>query len=80
MKKTLSKLIKSKDKFISCVGDMEAKLSSVIDFDFSIQNLAGDGLVILNNDDANVARLSSCLDFIEKNGRLTVEYHKKISI
>ncbi|WP_163398172.1 hypothetical protein [Flavobacterium fluviatile] len=55
----------------SAKGTLEAFLSDYIDFDFCVQDMAGDGFTILDYDNSKVASVESCFEIIFKNGKLT---------
>lgn len=76
-KSVFTKLSKELDKnfslFDSARGNIEVFLSDYIDFDFCIQNMAGDGFTILDYDNSKVAGLDHCFEIILKKGKLTKE-------
>lgn len=55
----------------SAKGNLEAFLSNYIDFDFCVQDMAGDGFTILDYDNSKVASVEDCFEIILKNGKLT---------
>lgn len=57
----------------SAKGSLEAFLSDYIDFDFCVQDMAGDGFTILDYDNNKIASVESCFKIILKNGKLTQE-------
>lgn len=76
-KSVFTKLSKELNKnfslFDSARGNIEAFLSDYIDFDFCVQNMAGDGFAILDYDNSKVAGLDHCFEIILKKGKLTKE-------
>jgi len=82
-KSVFNKLYKALDKNFSLYdlarGNVEAFLSDYVDFDFCVQNMAGDGFVILDYDNSKVAGLDHCFEIILKKGKLTKEDLAKVS-
>jgi len=76
-KSVFNKLYKALDKnfslYDSARGNIEAFLSDYVDFDFCVQNMAGDGFAILDYDNSKVAGLDHCFEIILKKGKLTKE-------
>lgn len=69
-KSVFNKLSKELDKNFSLYDSarkkVEAFLSDYIDFDFCVQNMAGDGFAILDYDNNKVAGLEHCFKIIFK--------------
>ena len=78
--KLLKTLNKNHSKYEGSKGAIEAFLINHIDFDFSIENLAGDGFCILDYDNSRLAPLEDCFGIIKKEGKLTQDNIKSISI
>jgi hypothetical protein len=82
-KSVFNRLHKALDKkfsiYDSARGNIVAFLSDYVDFDFCVQNMAGDGFVILDYDNIKVAGLDHCFEIILKKGKLTKENLATIS-
>jgi hypothetical protein len=60
-------------KYISSKGSLEAYLSDFIDFDFSINDMPGDGFVVLDYQNDKVASVESCFKIILEKGKINQE-------
>jgi len=70
--KKLSKdLYKKFSIYDSARVSIEAFFSDYIEFDFCVQEMAGDGFAILDYDNSKVAGLDDCFGIILKKGKLT---------
>lgn len=70
-KSKLNKVNKSYGEYIKAKGNLERLLSQYIDFDFSIEDMPGDGFVVLDAENASVAKVEDCFNHIVNNGTLT---------
>lgn len=61
---------KSWSKYLSTKGSLEAYLSDFIDFDFSINEIPGDGFVVLDYQNDKVASVESCFKIILEKGKI----------
>jgi len=55
-------------KYLSAKGSLEAYLSDFIDFDFSINDITGDGFVVLDYQNDKVVSVESCFKMILEKG------------
>ena len=60
-------------KYIYAKGSLEAYLSDSIDFDFSINDMPGDGFVVLDSQNDKVASVESCFKIILEKGKINQE-------
>ena len=76
-KSAFSKLLKKLEigfsKYETALGAMEKLFSEYVEFDFSIRDIGGDGFVLLDSENAKVANIKTCLEIINKKGKLTQE-------
>lgn len=76
-KSAFSKLLKKLEfgfsKYETALGAMENLFSEYVEFDFSIRDIGGDGFVLLDSENAKVANIKTCLEIINKKGKLTQE-------
>ena len=61
---------KNWSKYLSAKGSLEAYLSDFIDFDFSINDMPGDGFVVLDYQNDKVASVESCFKIILEKGKI----------
>jgi len=80
MEAEYNSLIKAAGKYACAIGTMEAVLADKIEFEFSIDDIPGDGFCILNIESARVAPLIYCMDIIKEKKVLTVDSHGDICI
>jgi hypothetical protein len=66
-------------KYLSAKGSLEAYLSDFIDFDFSINDMPGDGFVVLDYQNDKVASVESCFKIILEKGKINQEYFATLS-
>jgi hypothetical protein len=79
MKVTYNKLVKSHNKYITAISEMESNLSDKLEFDnYTIFYQQSDGLVI--EWEANNAPLDLCLEVISKKGFLSMEDYLNLTI
>jgi hypothetical protein len=82
-KSVFNRLYKSLNKnfslYDSARGNIQDFLSDYVDFDFCVQNMAGDGFAILDYDSSKVAGLDHCFNIILKKGKLTKEDLARVS-
>lgn len=76
----LRKLDKAHAKYEGVIGDLEGKISALVEFDFSIFYQPSDGFVMLHNEDAHNAPLGVCLNIIERKGKLSYEDYMGLRI
>jgi len=80
MRKILKALMKKESEFHSCVEEMERKIQNRCDFNCGIENPPGDGFCVINIDTSNLAPIITCIETIERDGRLTESEHRAICI
>lgn len=66
-------------KYLSSKGNLEAYLSDFIDFDFSINDMPGDGFVVLDYQNDKVASVESCFKIILEKGKINQDDFATIS-
>ena len=64
---------KNWSKYLSTKGSLEAYLSDFIDFDFSINDMPGDGFVVLDSQNNKVASVEICFKKNKKKGKINQE-------
>lgn len=76
----LKKMEKTHSSYILAKGSVEEFFSKYVDFDFSIDDMPGDGFLLLDYENSRVATIEKCFEIITKNGILTQDDMKTISI
>jgi hypothetical protein len=79
MEKEIDKMCLLYDKYAEQLEKFELKVREVCDFNARITFCAGDGHLILNEENGNVARLN-CLTGRTKTNKLTEEQHEEFCI
>ena len=80
MRNIVDDLVNARLRYDSKVGKVAGFLANKIEFEFFIQYFEGDGHLIVNRETAYTTRIQDCLDIIDKQGTLTEEAHKELSI
>ena len=80
LKRSYKTAVKAHERYIGWMGILEEELKEFVKFDFSVDYMAGDGLLILNEESTSVATVMSCIDLIDKYGELTEDDHERAAI
>ena len=80
MRRTIIGLQKRVDEARAWAGKLERKLQDKCDFKMGIETFEGDGICIINVDTSDVAPVWTCIEVIERVGRLSLDDHKELCI
>lgn len=80
MKHSINRIQKAFNDYETIRDNFVKEIQSDIDFECDIIHQSGDGLCILNIEDATVCALDFCIAVINKNGRLTISDFNENSI
>ena len=77
--KRVKRAIDLDHKFEIACGSAAELIQEVADFELHVGPVGGDGIVVMNQETANVAPIAECLEVIKKTGTLTEDQHGELT-